>query len=457
MPIIRKKSALIYFLMLGLEFVILILVARHAGWSLNQYMIGFDTNDYLTIGRNLAENRVYSKSLQAPFLMDFTRSPGYPFWLAFIYWVFNSFKPAIFLGMIVFSLSAPLIYLTMREIFSEKLAFWSGIIFALEPRMAFAAPFLLSEQIFLPFFLLAVFFTVKFFIHPDNKNYILLSALALGISAPIRLISFFLWPFMVIFFFLKLHKKQKTIEIFKVLGIATLIFISVTLSWSIRNRLVIGTWQPSAIIGTHLIGFLETLKEYQGIPEEKTFQEVLVQYARSSGNSGRETIQSMSMLTKESLTGIKNNLLITIRVYVFRAGLFSVIDGYKGIASYITNVRPHPISFSNLLTKLQFKEIFSAFNEFSLPELILPILGRIIWLMIVSLSFFGIFISYKKMVNYRLIIILFSFLILYFANFAILTPEMDPRFRMPVNGILFTFALVAIFHIFKINFKAQEI
>ena len=252
MPIIRKKSALIYFLMLGLEFVILILVARHAGWSLNQYMIGFDTNDYLFVYRQINDNNN-------------------------IYWVFNSFKPAIFLGMIVFSLSAPLIYLTMREIFSEKLAFWSGIIFALEPRMAFAAPFLLSEQIFLPFFLLAVFFTVKFFIHPDNKNYILLSALALGISAPIRLISFFLWPFMVIFFFLKLHKKQKTIEIFKVLGIATLIFISVTLSWSIRNRLVIGTWQPSAIIGTHLIGFLETLKEYQGIPEEKTFQE-----ARSS-------------------------------------------------------------------------------------------------------------------------------------------------------------------------------
>lgn len=451
-----KKSFFIYLIMLVLEFVILILVARHAGWSLSPYMGGFDTNEYLAIGRNLAENQVYSKSSQAPFLPNFTRSPGYPFWLAFVYLIFNSFKPAIFLGMFIFSLSAPLIYLIIREIFSEKLAFWSGIIFALEPRMAFSAPFLLSEQIFLPLFLLAVFFAVMFFIHSENKNYILLSAWTLGISAPIRLISLFLWPFMVIFFFLKLYRKQKTIGIFKILGVATLIFILFILPWSIRNRLVIGTWQPSAIIGTQLYGYLENLRAYRGIPREKTFQEVLVQAARSSGGGGWETPQSVSILTKESLTEIKNNWLTVIRVYIFRAGFFFIIDGYKGIASYITDMKPHFISFADFLTNLRFKEIFSAFKEFSLPELILPILGRVIWLIITLLSFSGIFISYKKMLDYQLILIFFSFLILYFASFTTSVPAMDPRFRMPVNGFLIAFALVSIFYIFKFNFEHKH-
>jgi len=444
MMLISKKSALIYFLMLSLEFVVLILVARHAGWSLNQYMIGFDTNDYLALGRNLAEHQVYSRSSQAPFLPDFSRSPGYPFWLAAIYLIFNSFKPAIFLGMIIFSLSAPLIYLIMREVFSEKLAFWSGIIFALEPRMAFSAPFLLSEQVFLPFFLLAVFFAVKFFINPENKNYILLSAAALGISAPIRLVTFFLWPFMIIFFFLKLYKKQNIIKNFKILGIATLIFISFILPWSIRNRLIIGSWQPSAIVGTHLLGFLETLKEYQGIPGEKIF------------SGSWETSQSMSVLIKKSLVGIKNNWPSVIKIYVFRAGSFFTIDGYKGIVSYITDIKPHFVDFADFVAKLQFKEIFSAFKKFSPSELILPILGRVIWSMVILLSLFGVFINYKKMANCRLILIFFAFLILYFASLAILTPEMDPRFRMPVNGFLIAFTLVSIFYIFKLNFKHEQ-
>lgn len=451
-----KKSFLIYLLMLGLELVILILVVRHAGWSLNPYMVGFDTNEYLALGRNLVENQVYSKNYQAPFLPNFTRSPGYPFWLAFVYLIFNSFKPAIFLGMIIFSLSAPLIYLTMREIFSERLAFWSGIIFALEPRMAFSAPFLISEQIFLPFFLLSVFFAAKFFIHPENKNYILLSALTLGISTPIRLISLFLWPFMAIFFFLKLYEKQKTIEIFKILIMATLIFIAFILPWSIRNKLVIGTWQPSAIIGTQLYGYLENLRAYRGISREKTMEEVLIQAARLSGSGGWETSRSTNKLTKESLAEVRSNLLTTVMVYIFRASFFFIIDGYKGIASYITDVKPHFIGFADFLIKLQFKEIFSAFKKFSLPELILPILGRITWLTITLLGFSGIFISYKKMTSNRLILTLFSFLILYFASLTTSVTAMDPRFRMPVNGFLIAFALVSIFFIFKLNFKNEQ-
>ena len=129
-----KKSFFIYLIILGLELALLILVARHAGWSVSPYMTGFDTIEYSTIAQNLVLNHSFSKSLTAPFIPNFFRSPGYPFWLAFIYLIFGSLKPAIFLGIIIFAFSAPLVYLIMREVFSEKLAFWSGIIFALEPR-----------------------------------------------------------------------------------------------------------------------------------------------------------------------------------------------------------------------------------------------------------------------------------------------------------------------------------
>ena len=78
--------------MLGVELIFLILIAGHAQWSLNPYLTGVDTIDYTTIARNLAENHAFSKSSTTPFIPNFFRLPGYPFWLAFIYLIFGSLK-----------------------------------------------------------------------------------------------------------------------------------------------------------------------------------------------------------------------------------------------------------------------------------------------------------------------------------------------------------------------------
>ena len=457
MQAVFKKSVFIYFLALSLALIILTLVVRHAGWSLSPYLTGFDTIEYSTIAKNLVENNVFSKSLSAPFIPNFFRSPGYPFWLAFIYLIFGSLKPAIFLGIIIFTLSAPLVYLIMHEVFSEKLAFWSGVIFALEPRMAFSAPFLLSEQIFLPIFLLSIFLAVKFLNNPQKKKYILLSAVLLGISALIRGISLYLWPILAIFFFIKLYKLRPFPEILKILGLATIILILVMSPWLIRNRLTLSTWQPSSLFGVQLYwGHLETLERYLGVPQEIAHQKNLDRAIRLTGGN-LETPQAVNILAREALTVIKNNSGSYIKIYIFNLGLFFIADGYKGVVSYIIDIKPNFVNFGDFLVKLQFKELFFRLKDFSSFDLTLPVFGRISWTGITILSFIGIFIGIKKMPDQRPVLILFSFLIFYFAILTgpIFSP--DPRFRMPVNGFVFAFALISIFHIFKINFKAKEL
>ncbi|MCX6813414.1 MAG: glycosyltransferase family 39 protein [Candidatus Azambacteria bacterium] len=454
--IMRKKSFFIYLIMLGLELVLLILVARHAGWSINPYMTGFDTIEYSTIARNLIENHAFSKSSIAPFIPNFFRSPGYPFWLAFIYLIFGSFKPAIFLGIIIFAFSAPLIYLIMREVFSEKLALWTGIIFALEPRMAFSAPFLLSEQIFMPLFLLAVFSAIKFFNNPQKKKYILLSAVLLGVSTLIRGISLYLWPILAIFFFIKLYKTRPLLEILKILGLATIILILVMSPWLIRNRLTLGTWQSSSLFGVQLYwGFLENLEGYLSGSRELVHQK-LVSHANYLVGDNFETPQAISILANSALTEIKSNWRASIKVYVSNLASFFIIDGYKGIASYVVDIKPNYIKFSDFIMKGQFKEALSHLKNLSFLEIIIPIFGRALWAILTFLGFIGIFLSIKKMPQQRPILILFSILIFYFAILTGSVVAMDPRFRMPINGFLFAFALVSIFHIFKINFKAKE-
>lgn len=323
--------------------------------------------------------------------------------------------------------------------------------------MAFSAPFLLSEQIFLPIFLLSIFFAVKFLNNPQKKKYILLSAVLLGLSALIRGISLYLWPILVIFFFIKLYKTYPLPEILKTLVLATVILILVMSPWLIRNRLILGTWQSSSIFGVQLYwGFLENLEGYLNNSRDFAHKNLVDRAYYLIGNNF-ETPQAVSILTNESLTEIKNHWRASIKIYLFNLSSFFAIDGYKGIASYVANIKPNFINFGDFLVKFQFKEIFFRLKDFSFLDLALPVFGRILWTGITVLSFIGIFLSIKGMPNKRLALLLFSFLIFYFAVLTGSVVAMDPRFRIPVNGFLFAFALVSIFHIFKINFKTKEL
>ena len=452
---VNKKLAFIYFLALSLEFLILFFVVKHFGWHLVPYLEGVDTTDYLAIAKNLAVNGVYSKSAVVPFIPNFLRLPGYPFWLAFVYSIFKSFTPAIFLGMVVFALSAPLTYLIMKEVFSEKLAFWSGIIFALEPRMAFSAPFILSEQIFLPLFLLAVFFAVKFFNNSQKKNYILLSALFTGFLALFKSIALYLWPLFVFLFYLRVRKNYLPKEAIKIIGLSVLILIFVIAPWLIRNKIVLDTWQLSLTGGTVIYwGHLEILERYLGTPSGLAYQKLIDKANRLAG-SNWETAKAAKILTREAFTAIKNHPKEYFRVYTSNLPLFFITDGYKGIISYTTNMSQNYTNFSDLLLRLKFREFFEGLKDFSIFNIILPIVGRSVWLGFTILSFFGIYLGIKNMTEKRLLLIFFTFIILYFA---LLTGPIgfDPRYRMPVNAFLIAFALVGVFHFLKIDSKTTQ-
>lgn len=457
MTVTHKKSLTIYLAALCVEFTLLVLVAWHAGWSLSPYMTGLDTFDYSTIARNLVDHQSFSKSLTIPFIPNFFRLPGYPFWLAFVYFVFKSFTPAVFLGMTIFALSAPLVYLITREVFSEKLAFWAGIIFALEPRMAFSAPFLLSEQIFIPLFLLAVFFAVKFINYPEQKRFILLSAALFGLLALFKAVVLYLWPVFIILFYLQLEKNHQSLtSTIKLIASSTLILIVVMAPWFIRNKIVLNTWQLSSTGGLVIYwGHLEILERYLGTPSDLAYQKLIDKANRLAG-ADWGTVEAAKILTHEAFTEIKSHPKEYFRAYISNLPLFFITDGYKGILSYISNINQNYVNFSDLLFRLKFGEFISGIKNLSLFGLVLPVAGRGVWLILTIFSFFGVFLSIKSMSEKRLPIIMLAMLILYFA---VLTGPIgfDPRYRMPVNGFLFVFALVSVFYILKIDFKAKEL
>lgn len=452
-----KKSFFIYLIMLGLEFVILILVVRHAGWSLTPYLNGFDTFGYITIAKNLVENKTFSINPVPPLIPNFFRLPGYPFWLAFIYWIFGSFKPAVFGGILIFTLSAPLMYLIMREVFSEKLAFWAGVIFALEPRMAFSAPFILSEQIFLPLFLLSIFFTVKLFNSPQNKRYIFIATFLLGFSALTKVLVIYLFPVFITSFFLITWKFYSIKKVLAILSFSALIFIIVVSPWLLRNRIVLNTWGFSGSTPGVLLywGHLEILERYLGMPTELVYRGLIARANKLAGPN-LESRKAVEILTKEATNEIRKHWGTYLWIYVSRSPLFFITDGYKGIVSYISYTRPNYINLYDLVAMFRFKELFKELKNFSFKELLIPLGGRILWLTLTILSFIGIYIGIKNMSQQRLLLILFAFFIIFLA--ILVGPDIHdaPRHRLPVNGFMIAFALVSVFYFLKIDFKISK-
>src|SRR3989344_4345016 len=125
-----KKEIFLFFLMLALEAGMIFTLT-----NFNDLSIFFrsDGTEYQRLVKNIINNGEFSLDKQTPFVPTDYRTPGYPFWLAFIYIIFKSFTPAIFIGAVAFAVSAPLVYLIGKEIFEEKIAFWSAILFAIEP------------------------------------------------------------------------------------------------------------------------------------------------------------------------------------------------------------------------------------------------------------------------------------------------------------------------------------
>ena len=124
--------------MLGLELAMIFALSQKNGLEI---FFRSDGTEYQRLVLNIINNRSFSLEPEVPLIPTDYRTPGYPFWLAIIYLIFKSFTPAIFLGATIFSLSAPLVYLTGKQIFNEKIAFWSAVFFAVEPWAVFQGGF----------------------------------------------------------------------------------------------------------------------------------------------------------------------------------------------------------------------------------------------------------------------------------------------------------------------------
>ena len=365
-----------------------------------------DTGHHIRLAKNLIDYGVFSldgldgqRSIISPRPTNFL-TPGYAFWLAFIYIIFKSFTPAIFIGVLIFALSVPLTYFLAEKIINnKKIAFWATLIFMFEPLSIYHSGLLFTEQLFVPIFLAAAYFFIAH-LKLGNKKFLAASLLLFSVSTLIRPIIFYFLPVLILIIVLKEAKISWRGALIMGL-VSTVLVYSVIGVWIIRNKIVLDTWQISSNQGAILVS-------HYGLVARKLKKNSfdLPSFAYESNNFSTEYNNNLG---KAALKELIKNKWAYLEVKFGYLPVFFLTNGYNNIFSRLTGR----------------------------PENFIFLIGVLIWAVISFLGLFGLrrlFTSDRKAP-----VVFLVFLILYFAFVA--SPIVTSRYRLPLNPLIFIFAV----------------
>ncbi len=448
----NKKPILIFAIVFFAEFLVILILIQINGIGI--FFRG-DGRDY----QNLANNLIYHQTLaitpEPPYLPTNFRVPIYPFWLAFIYLIFQSYNAAVFVGALVFAISAPLVYLIGREIFTEKIALIAALLSGLEPWAFFQSGFLTAEQIFMPIFLLSIYFFCRY-LKSGTTLQLCLASLILGIAALTRPAALF---FVAIFIFLAFifELRHSIWQSLRASALIFLIFIAVLAPWLIRNKIVLGSWQFSSASGLTIFYDYIMLEQYLGKTKPG---EVVDWYERArqllGTKSDRDTmsVENSKKMSRIALGGIKSNFGSFLKMYSQNILLFFFKNSYGNIFFDLK------ISGANIqsdigrnLSNKDFAGLLALIKDASIGSKILIVLA-FFWPLIVVLAIIGIFAKFKA--DPRNLI--FCFLIFWIAYFLVLVGGLwdISRYKLVVNAPLFMLAVFGFYRIYNYFSRAEN-
>lgn len=442
----NKKFWFLYFLMLALELIIAGFILSRLGLI---HFVGGDSLGYMSLAKNLVEHGVFSFADNAPFVPTNFRTPGYPLFLAVIYFIFHSFLPAMFLGAIVAAFAAPLVYLIGREIFSETIAFWSGFLIAIEPTGLLLGVSILTEGIFTPVLLLSVYFFVKYLKTARTRQLYWFSVF-LGLAVLIRPILFYFWPVVIPFIFYKEKNFSWRLSLRKIF-ISGAILVLILSPWLIRNKIVMNSWQVAGLQGyVFFIDHYGAVLRYLG--QANTLDDVQNRALALVGPDKIFTPEGSDILFRTALKEIKSHKLAYLNIYSKSLIPFFLNNGYR---SFFIDTLGIPVRIPfvpfELFLRFNFKSILETLNNVGFLGVLIYCGGKILWI-IISVIFLAslIFLIFKK--EYKSIRVKITFLavvIFYFALIIGPTAIGGSRTRAPINGLIFMFTVFGAIKFFE--------
>ncbi|MEK6877353.1 MAG: glycosyltransferase family 39 protein [Thermoproteota archaeon] len=202
-----------------------------------------DAPDYLQTAQNFLEKRVWSADPSVNLEPDNLRVPVYPLFLSFFLFLnIPLFFVAIFQDILM-AATAVLIYASGRKLFSEKIAFFSAVIFASDPYLSstFISKAIMTEPIAI-FFLVVAFLNLAIFVKEKSVKNLTWGSIFLALLSLTKPQFFFFFIFIGLAILFSQHKQK-----IKLFAFACGLFFLLVSPWMIYNFLSFRTWQFSSV------------------------------------------------------------------------------------------------------------------------------------------------------------------------------------------------------------------
>lgn len=412
----------------------------------------------------------WSQPAQAVFMEKFHESCD---WRPPLYYTFTSAalflfgsQWAIYFLQLLLTFAALIIgYKIIRLFFSERIAFWATFIWAIEPFWAWQNFQIASENLYIPIFMLAVYFMFNF-LKKGNIKYVALSSLFFAVAAYTRPTALLLPAFLtlvlgIIFIFKNKIKLEETFfkkrfkDVLIALVLFNLIFLAILTPWLIRNKIIYGRLSFANLSATNVYYYnLPPLLAIQkGISYKEGYDLAAAKAENDLGalhlaTSGwdcfaftKEDFNSqLDYYSSRSRNYILKNLKDYIPLHLFKMIPFFVDSGYFDLYSAYTGEYSKP-DITAAFMKGDLKDVKNFITTLNF-KLVLYVLGIVLWLVISIMSFVAIIYALLKDKS-RFMFFAVTFLLAAYTAF-LTSPFNFARYRLPLYLFFFTSLLYII-------------
>jgi 4-amino-4-deoxy-L-arabinose transferase-like glycosyltransferase len=390
-----------------------------------------DPPGYHQLALNLYQRGIYSMSPGAPFVIDASRTPGYPLFLAGVFHLAGPSDLAVVLVQsLIHALTGVLLAVLGERLFrSRRIGVTGAVLWAIAPLPAVFAGIFLTEILFTLFFLLLLLAVTG-----GGYRRAAAAGALLGIAILIRPIGIFLWPSLLPALCLGAGWRKAAVR-------CALFSITMGLAlapWLIRNQVLFSRPTLAAVQGVNLLynnaaGYVA----WRDGLHLKEAREVVDGYYRAYlAENGLHPANGTEESDAMSAAGMQVLLADPVRAVWFNA--LDALNGFRPGASYLVVFLEPGTIYPNSLSE---GELSPAVSNISRPEVLgITVAVTIFYGIVFLLTGVGILHLLRDRNWLPLaLLILPCFLLLYLPGIS-----SNARFRLPLEPGFFLLAGVAI-------------
>ncbi len=396
---------------------------------------------YYEISRGLVSGHGFTGSTVEPFIPNALRTPLYIYFIAGILLLTNSYWLVIILQMILGSL-IPVLgrRIALRLVSSERIALWTGILLSLQPYLVLFSVIFYTETLFIFLFLIFILIFLRY-LEKGILRTLVWSSFFLGMATltkttvvylPVLLALIILWHFRKVF---SLRRRIFHAVLFYI------IFTFVLSPWLYRNYIEFGvvgmTAQPAYNAYVYLVPSVLSLEKGTSFNDElKTF----VKPEISSGNvitltnSSEYTKKAWAVL-KDHPKGLLKSMVTTVITFFTHDGMLTVLQHAGYVPTEYMNKSALSLALSSPIDFI--KTIFKYIQS----PLVLVLIMRLAWIVITLFFFIGLVRFIQQRHLDAIVLFILSIVIYFTLTSSIGGLGVNARYRMPIEPIIFTFAL----------------